>query len=353
VPEGDYNTSTRSAADKALRNPYARDETFFKLPAGRELGSTSAIAVDKDGKSIWIAERCGGQDLCAGSHVAPVMKFDEHGKFVKGFGADQISYPHGIFVDKDGNIWIADLQSNLDHSARGGRGGPPQAGAAAATPPAPSGAQVIKYSPDGKILMRLGVPGVYGTDDTHFSQPSAVLVAPNGDIFVADGHDSPPSNNRIMRFDKNGKFIKAWGKSGHGPEELDCPHGLAMDSQGRLFVADRGNDRTVIYDQDGKLLDSWKQFGKPSGIFIDKNDILYAADSESSVRNHNEYIRGVHIGSAKTGEVTAYLQDPLGNPAPWNPLRGTTGAEGVTADKDGIVYVSQVTPPGLARYTKK
>jgi sugar lactone lactonase YvrE len=348
----DYNVSLRSDADKALPHPYARDETWFTMPPGRTLGSTSAIDIDKDGKSVWIAERCGGQDLCAGSHVAPVMKFDAKGNFVRAFGADMISYPHGIYVDRDGNVWVTDLQSNIDNAARGGRGGPP--GASSGGPVTPAGAQVLKFSPEGKLLMRLGTPGVYGNDETHFSQPSDVVTAPNGDIFVADGHDSAPSNARIVKFDKNGKFIKAWGACGKNPINLlDCQHALAMDSQGRLFVGNRGNNRIEIFDQEGNLLDEWSQFGKPSGLFIDKNDTLYVADSESGVAQTNAYIRGVHVGSAKTGAVTAYIQDPLGNPAPWNPLRGTTGPEGVAADKDGVIYVSQVTPPGLARYTLK
>jgi len=100
------------------------------------------------------------------------------------------------------------------------------------------------------------------------------------------------------------------------------------------------------------LLDTWKQFGKPSGLYIDKDDILYSADSQSSVRQQNAYIRGVHVGSARTGQVTAFIPDPLGNPTPWFPLRGTTGAEGIVA-KDGAIYVSQVTPPGLAKYRLK
>jgi len=348
VPQGDYNAAKRSDEDKALPNPYYRNEAWFTFEKGRALGSASGIDVDKDGKSIWVTERCGGQDLCIGNHVPPVIKFDANGKIVKMFGADMIVYPHGLHVDRDGNIWIADLQSNVDRSAgRGGATAPPAAGLTA------NGAQVLKFTPEGKLLLRLGVPGVYGTDDTHFSQPSAVITAANGDIFVADGHDSPPSNNRITKFDKTGKFIKAWGKSGTETGEFDCPHGLAMDSQGRLFVADRGNNRIQIFDQDGNFIAEWKQFGKPSGVYIDKNDILYAADSESSVRQGNAYVRGVHVGSAKTGVVTAFIPDPLGNPTPWFPLRGTTGSEGVVADKDGIIYVSQVTPPGLAKYTRK
>jgi streptogramin lyase len=352
---GDQNISKRSDADKALKNPYWRNEAWFQMPAGRKLGSISGIDIDKDGKSVWVTERCGGQDLCAGSHVAPVIKFGPDGKFVKAFGADLIAYPHGMHVDKDGNVWIADLQSNIDNAARGGRPLPDAIQAEVkAHPVAPAGAQVIKFDPNGKVLMRLGTPGVYGNDETHLSQPSDVLVAPNGDIFVADGHDSLPSNNRIVKYDKNGKFIKAWDACGKNPERrLDCQHALAMDSQGRLFSGNRGNNRIEIFDQDGNILDEWSQFGKPSGLYIDKNDILYAADTESSVGQGNAYIRGTHIGSAKTGEVTAFLQDPLGNPTPWNPLRGTTGGEGVVADKDGIVYISQVTPPALSRYTLK
>jgi len=343
-PGGDYNVSARSDADKALTNPYARNETWFKIPKTLTLGSVSGIDVDKDHKSIWVAQRCGGQDYCIGSDADPIWKFDANGNVVKHFGAGMVVYPHGLHVDRQGNVWVVDVRTNTHE--QGNQSAKRLPGAK------PNGAQVLKFSPDGKLLMTLGVPGVYGTDEKHLSQPSAVITAPNGDIFVADGHDSAPSNNRIVKYDKTGKFIKAWGASGTGPEQLDCPHALAMDSQGRLFVADRGNNRIQVYDQDGKLLASWKQFGKPSGLYIDQNDILYVADSQSSVRQQNAYIRGVHVGSAKTGVVTAFIPDPLGNPTPWFPLRGTTGAEGITAI-DGVIYVSQVTPPGLARYTLK
>lgn len=353
VPKGDYNTSVRSDADKALPNPYARDETFFKLPPDRVLGAASAIDIDKDGKSIWVADRCGrykaGQDVCIGSDYNPVMKFDATGKLVKSFGKDVIVYPHGIYVDHDGNVWIVDVQSNLQRPSTR-ISGPPLVAPPGSTP---NGNQVVKFSPDGKVLMRLGTPGEYGNDEHHFAQPSDVVVALNGDIFVADGHDSAPSNNRIVKFDKNGKFLMAWGTQGSGPLQFDCPHGLAMDSQGRLFVADRTNARIQIYSQDGKLLESWKQFGMPSGIFIDKKDVLYTADTESSVAQGNGYVRGIHVGSARTGKVYAFLPDPLGNPAPWNPLRLTSGAEGVAADDAGNIYAAQVTPVGLVRYTPK
>ena len=95
-------------------------------------------------------------------------------------------------------------------------------------------------------------------------------------IFVADGH-GPRTNARIVRFAPDGTFIRFWGRHGSGPEELEGPHALAMDSQGRLFVGDRTNNRSQIFDQDGTLLDSWTQFGRPSGLFIDQHDTLSGA----------------------------------------------------------------------------
>ncbi|MBO9670819.1 MAG: hypothetical protein J7485_09915 [Sphingobium sp.] len=345
IPQGDYNLSLRSQADIDLPNPYDRDETWLKMPPGKgKLGATSGIDIDKDGKSVWIARRC-EINGCLNSHVDPVMKFDENGKFVRSFGADMIVYPHGLWVDQQGNVWVADTQSNMEQR----RGAEPSAERA------PNGNQILKFSPDGKLLMKLGTPGVYGHDSTHFNQPSDVITAPNGDIFVADGHELTNMPYRIVKFDSTGKYLKEWPLCDDpGAQTSDCSHSLAMDSQGRLFVADRGNSRIVIFDQDGKRLAEWKQFGRPSGLYIDKQDVLYAADSESSVISGNAYIRGVHVGDARTGKVTAFLPDVLGNPTPWAPLRGTTGAEGVVADAAGHIFTSQVAPFGqIARYTRK
>lgn len=230
------------------------------------------------------------------------------------------------------------------------RAGAPGAAAAAQVPPA--GAQVLKFSPTGKLLLRIGTPGVYGNDATHLSQPSDMLTSPNGEVFVADGHDSPPANNRIAVFDKDGKFLRAWPTClPSDARQIDCSHGLAMDSQGRIFSANRGNGRIDIFDQNGKLLEQWKHWGRLTGLFIDRNDILYSADSGSSANQGNAFVRGVHIGSAKTGELKAFIPDALGNPAPWHPLRGTSSPEGVAADVDGRIYIAGVTPPGMGRYT--
>ncbi|MFY9558420.1 MAG: 6-bladed beta-propeller [Blastocatellia bacterium] len=317
-----------------LPNPYTTVEGWAKMPEGRTWGATSAVEIAPDGKSIWVAERCGGNS-CAGSNLPAVLKFDETGKLVKSFGAGMFIFPHGIHVDRSGNVWVTD-------------GVPP--GAANQQAAAGKGHIVVKFSHEGQVLLTLGKLGVAGEGPDTFNQPSDVITAPNGDIFVADGHGGN-TNARIVKFDKNGKFIKTWGKKGAGPGEFDTPHSLAMDSRGRLFVADRNNNRIQIFDQDGKLLDEWKQFSRLSGIYI-RNDILYAADSESNATRHPGWKRGIRIGSVKDGKVTAFIPDP--NPSPDSgPGAGTSAAEGVAVDAKGNIYGAEVGPRALKKYVRK
>jgi sugar lactone lactonase YvrE len=325
-------------------NPYQTITGWAKLPEGRTWGSTSAVEIDKDGVSIWVAERCQA-NTCTGSNLPSIFKFDANGNMVKAFGEGMLNFPHGIHVDRDGNVWVTDGRDN-----RPGRG----RGAAADAPPPPQpaeiyGHQVFKFSPDGKLLMTLGTKGG-GRDSLYFWQPNDVLVAPNGNIFVAEGHSSSATANaRILKFDRTGKLLQSIGKFGTGPLEFDQPHALAMDSRGRLFVGDRGNNRIQILDQDGKLLDTWYQFSRPSGIYIDAQDRIYVADSESGSvdKTRTTWKRGLRIGSAKDGSVTAYIPDPAENPP------STSSAEGVAADKNGVIYGAEVGERALKRYVKK
>ena len=310
-------------AQADLPNPYRTVENWFELSDGRMWGSTSAVEIDRDG-NLWVAERCGANS-CAGSNLPSILKFDTSGKLLKSFGEGMFVFPHGIYVDQQGNVWVTDGQ---------GKDG--------------KGQQVFKFSPDGKVLMTLGKAGVAGDGPDTFNQPSDVIVAANGDIFVADGHGGN-TNARIVKFSKDGKFIKTWGKKGTALGDLDTPHALAFDSKGRLFVGDRANNRIQIFDQDGKFLDQWTQFGRPSGLYIDKNDVLYVADSESNTARHPGWKRGIRVGSAKDGTVQAFIPDPEPDPD-----RATTsGAEGVAADAQGVVYGAEVGPKGLKRYVKK
>ena len=342
---------TNAQPTNSAANPYETVKDWAKLPEGRTWGSTSAVEIDKDGKSIWVAERC-GQNSCLDrttgqmSNLPSILKFDASGKLVKSFGQGMLIFPHGIFVDREGNVWVTDGQDDSPQPARGAAPAPRGSGPAGPRTGATKGNQVFKFSPDGKLLMTLGKPGG-AAEPEFFYQPDDVLVAPNGDIFVSEGHGG--GNNRILKFSRDGKLIKTWGKLGTGPGEFDQPHALAMDSRGRLFVGDRNNNRIQIFDQDGKFIAEWKQFSRPSGVYIDKNDNIYVADSESvSVsRNHDGWTRGIRIGSAKDGSLKYFIPDPVEN------ATGTSAAEGVAVDAQGNVYGAEVGPRALKRYVKK
>lgn len=363
-------------------NSYKTIEGWAKLPAGRVWGSTSSVDIDKDGTSIWVGERC-GTNSCIGSQLDPVLKFDKDGNLVRGFGAGMIQSPHGIHVDRDGNVWIVDCSCTAGGGGggRGGRGGRGAGAPAAAEPirtvppPATAGHQIYKFSPEGKLLLTLGKAGG-GRDAEFFTTPNDVLVAPNGDIWVVEGHSSQQGTSpaRVLKFDKNGTFVKAWGTvvdstKKDEPYAFDQPHAIAMDSKGRLFVGDRGYNRIKIFDQQMKLLDTWYQFSRPSGIWIDKADNIYVADSESGSVNpaHWAWKRGIRIGKIADGKVTTFIPDPAplcasrlpaGAPASAGSTEpgcasNTSAAEGVAVDKNGVIYGAEVGPRALKRYVKQ
>jgi DNA-binding beta-propeller fold protein YncE len=324
---------------------------WARLPGGREMGPPASVHVDIDGESIWAVIRCdetsplavasGGRFGidCLGidnriKKIDTVYKFNAQGNVVKSFGAGMFIWPHGLVVDREGNVWVTD--------AVGAQGV-----AMAAKAGVKAGHQIFKFSPDGKLLMTLGEAGVPGSDNGHFTSPSAVAIGANGDIFVADGHDAN-GNNRVMKFTKEGKFIKSWGKTGYGPGEFRSLHAIAIDARGRVFVADRSNNRIQLFDQEGKHLQTWTQFGTPSGIFFDDKDQIYVADSESDNQNNPGWEQGIRIGDAKTGWVHSFILDQGGNP---NTPTGS-GPEFVTVDRHGNVFGGEPRPRVLRKYVK-
>lgn len=324
-------TLLTGAAQQCVDSPYLAYPGWGELPDGREWGATSAIYPANDGRHMWVAERCGA-NLCVGSDVDPVLLFDLEGNLVRSFGAGLIAWPHGIFVDADDNVWIAD---------------------AVGYAPVPEGwgHVVYKFSPEGELLMTLGRKGVAGAGKDTFRKPNDVVVAPDGTIFVADGHGSgpdAPANNRIVKFAPDGTYLMEFGMPGGDDGELDEPHAIAMDSKGRLFVGDRANSRVQIFDQDGNHLDTWTQFGRPSGLYIDADDILYVADSESNARRNAGWKRGIRIGSVEDGFVDAFIPDPEPN----QDESGTSGAEGVAVDAEGNVYGAEVGPRQVVKYVR-
>ena len=312
------------------------------LPDGRRWGSTAGVDIGPDGH-VWAYDLCGDYGLgggCDNSNVDPILKFDRHtGEVLTSFGAGLFVMPHGIHVDSDGNVWVTDMGGN-------------EAGT--------KGHQVIKFSPEGEVLMRLGQAGVAGSGPDTFNRPCDVITAPNGDIFVGDGHDGqsdnppPGSTGRIMKFTKDGEFIKEWGRVGSAPGEFRTPHALAFDSQGRLFVADRGNHRIQIFDQDGNYIDSYYQFGRVSGLFITADDTLYAIDSESTETSYPNWRTGVRIGKTTEDKVTAFIPPHFSDTRPL----GVAG-EGVAVDTDGNVYGAEgpgslpAAGGGLTKYVKR
>lgn len=320
-----------------LPNPYETVRNFGTLPDGRKWGSVSAIHVDPDGKHIWVGDRCGANS-CAGSNVNPIVKVDPSGKVVQSFGAGVILWPHGMDVDKQGNVWVVDARSAT-------------AGELKQFPDAKGkGHTVVKFSPQGKVLLTLGTPGEAGSPPTHFTEPNDVLIAPDGSIFVAEAHnaqfldqDAPNAVGRISKFSADGKLIKSFGTYGYGPGQFRGAHSLAMDSKGRLFVADRGNRRIQIFDQEGKHLDTWYQFSRISGLFIDRSDTLYAIDSESDDNYNPGWRKGLRVGSARTGEVWYFVPEHVSRQASGMGGYGSMG-EGVAVDAQGNVYAGEVGP---------
>ncbi len=299
-------------------NPYRMEENWAKMPDGRRMGAPIGVEIDRDGRSVWVFDRCGGND-CGNSTVAPIMKFDATGKFVTSFGAGLFNFPHGLGVDREGNVYVT------DERPKNGKGG-----------------TAMKFSPDGKPLLTFGKPGMPGDGPDYLHGASDIVVAPNGDIYIADGHGGA-TNDRIVKFSKDGKFIKAWGKHGKGRGELDTPHGIALDSAGRLYVADRINSRVQIFDPDGNVVGEWKQFGRPSSIAIDKDDTIYVADSQSDAQRNAPFKQGVRIGSVKDGVVKAFIPAPseaVGSP------------ESVAVDSQGVIYAGYVNKMVLRRWVK-
>lgn len=315
-------------AQNAAPNGYKSLSAWAKLPDQREWGSVSAIYPSPDGKHIWVAERCGA-NLCAETGLDPILLYNTEGKLIRKFGAGLIAWPHGMHVDTEGNVWVTDALGY-------------------APVPAGWGHVIYKFSPQGELLLTLGEKGVPGDDHSHFNKPSDVLVAPNGNIFVADGHDAG-GNNRIVKLNSKGEYLAEWGSTGMENGEFRDPHALAMDSAGRLFVGDRGNSRIQLFDQDGKHLSTWTQFGRPSGLYIDKNDVLYSADSESNAARNPGYTRGIRIGNVKEAFVEGFIPDL--EPDPNN--SGTSGAEGIAVDHQGKIYAAEVGPRKVHKYVLK
>ena len=340
------NSGTAVLAQSKMGNPISGEgfpnptpkviRNWGELPAGRKWGTSAGVDIDPKDGHIWAYERCGagtaggGPVDCDNTPVDPVFKFDRHtGKVLANFGKGVTVTPHGIHVDRQGNVWIADFAGNKEGT---------------------KGHQVHKFSPTGQLLLSLGTAGKPGNADGQFNQPNDVAVGPDGSIYVSDGHDGQGMTTnqalqeglkrgataRISKFSADGKFIKSWGRLGVRHGEFRTPHAIMFDAKGRLWVADRGNHRLEIFDQEGKYLESRYMFGRISGFFI-KDNLIYAIDSESGPLNHVNWRNGVRIGPVDEDRITAFVppferEDRV--------YQGTAG-EGVAVDREGNIYAAE------------
>ena len=336
VAGGDYYPNAITGEGIPNPNPN-RIGSWASLPEGREWGSTAGMDTDPTDGHVWGYERCGAGSAggpginCDNNPVDPIFKFDRNtGEVLKNFGVGVFVTPHGIYVDDDGTVWATDFAGNAEGT---------------------KGHQVHKFSSDGELLMSLGTAGQPGNDPAHLNQPNDVIVAPDGSIFVADGHSGQNMTTapqmaegraagltgRIVKYSADGEYLMEWGEIGTEHGQFRTPHALEFDSQGRLWVADRGNHRIEIYDQQGNYLESRYLYGRISDIFITDDDMVYAIDSESSEARHINWRNGVRIGPVDQDWLVGFIP-------PWEsasrPQNGVTG-EGIAVDADGNVYVAE------------
>ena len=321
-------------------NPYRVIRDWARID-GRAWGGSNGVAIDRDGKTVWATDRCVSNPVpgCVGSKVNPIHHFDSSGKEIGSFGGGMFAWPHGIYVDRDGNIWVTDSRTT---SADELKKFPGEHG---------KGSVVVKFSADGKVLMTLGKPGVAGNPPEALTDPTYVITDPgNGDVYIAESHTDvtdPHLVGRISVFDKNGKFLRSFGKAGTGPGDFRTPHALAWDSKGRLIVADRHNHRIQVLTKDGKFITEYDNFGRTSGLVIDSKDVIYTTDSESSEKVHPGWLRGIRIGSLKDGKVTIFVPPHKTDVAP----DGAMG-EGIAMDAAGNIYTAEATLMGVTKYVK-
>ena len=323
-------------------NPYRVIRDWARLDReARPWGGSNGVAIDRDGKTVWATDRCspGTTPGCLGTMVNPVHHFDESGKEIASFGGGMFVWPHGVHVDREGNVWVTDARvPNADDLKK--------------FPDADKkGSVVIKFSPDGKVLMTLGKPGVKGNPPEALTEPTDVVTDPtNGDVYVAESHTDvtdPTLVGRISVFDRNGKFLRTIGKTGTGPGEFRTPHALEFDSRGRLIVADRHNYRIQILSKAGAFISEYDTFSRTSGLAIDAQDVIYTADSESAERTHPGWRKGIRIGSLTDGKVTIFIP-PHATP---DSADGAMG-EGIAIDAAGNLYTAEAQLRGITKYIK-
>ena len=353
-------TQREAVPKPSLPNPYQLAPDWptlpqpFKGPRGRKWGEVIRVHAAPNG-NIWVFHRCfhdqpNGDATCLnrGDTNPPILEFSPAGVLLRTAGVGLFAHPHGFTVDGQGNLWATDTNDEaqiLGMPAKNDRG-------------VALGQTVLKISPDGRVLMTLGTPGVGGNGPSLFDRPTGVAVASDGSIFVSDGHWRNRSNTaRVVKYSANGTFIKTWGRVGEAPGEFREPHDIAIGgSRGYVYVADRLNSRVQVFDQEGTFVAAWTQFGQPSSVYVDAADNLYVGSTYQDPargavtgRSNEPNDRAIVIGDALTGELKYLIPDP----GDLRTMTDTgTSASGIAVDREGNIYAADVGFNNLRKYIK-
>ena len=302
-------------------NPYRRIQPWGELPTNSEGQWPSPIAAQSGPDNlIYSLIRCRNNG-CKGQPQDPIVVWDLEGNLVRSMGAGYYDGPHGMGVDHENNVWTADQRNHL----------------------------VRKWSKDGTLLMSIGTDGVsdpMGKPNVLF-QPTDVLVVADGFVYITNSHQKRGPNAFVAKYDRNGEFVKLLGDGPNGgtrPGQLDEPHSMAMDIRGRLFISDRSNNRIQIWDREENYITEWRQFSRPSGIYITNHDKIYVFDSESYGVDNPGWQKGFRVGNALTGVVSYYAMDAESRDDVHS------GPEGGGVDSMGNVYAAVVRRMQLERH---
>lgn len=301
-------------------SPYIRVHPWGDIPyEAAEYDARAAVIAAAEGPdgNIYVLTRC-NKNSCAGRPEPPILKLSPEGTLLSSWGVGLFEFPHSLTIDRQGHVWTADEGNHV----------------------------VRKFTPAGALLLTIGELGKAGSAPSRLTSPTGVAVAPDGHVFVTEGHDNSPTAPvaRVSKWASDGRFVKTWGSPGSAPGQFSTPHTIAFDSRGRVFVGDRHNNRIQIFDQEGTFLDLWYQFGRPSGIVITRDDRIYVADSESFDFHNPGWLKGIRIGSAKDGTVDAFIKDiePM--------TTSHSGAEGIGVDSKGNIYGAVVRRRMLEKF---
>jgi len=279
------------ALGHAAESTYHLVDNWAQLPPGVKWSRATSVAIDSHG-TVYVFDR---------EDTKPIRAFDGNGRFLRSWGEGMFTVPHFLRTDPHDNIWATDRGAH----------------------------QIFKFSSDGKLLMTLGQKGIVGDNESQdaLNGPADVVIAPDGSIFIADGEST---NTRVVKYSPEGKFVKYWGGRGTDPGKFGLPHNIAMDSKGRIYVADRRNHRIQIFDQDGTYLDQWTHFGTPSGLFITRDDLLYVVDELTCLR----------IANTSDGRIVDRID-------------GLTNPNSVAVDKQGAIYITEMFGTNVKKFIKK